>query len=147
MALGSQAGDYNPITYCRLSPHKLFSSSGRAWGQASLPSETSPLHGYGITEGPRGPGESNSVHLRSKSTETSTSPTISVLTLSNCASHLLNLLDFSQLFDLTLQIDPEMIYMADSLLVRTKFAQQEEGQSQGLWPSLTSPCQTSLQSY
>lgn len=59
MALGSQAGDYNPITYCRLSPHKLFSSSCGAWGQAPLPSETGPLHGYRVTEGPLGPGESN----------------------------------------------------------------------------------------
>lgn len=59
MALGSQAGDYNPITYCRLSPHKLFPSSCGARGQVPLPSETGPLHGYRVTERPIGPGESN----------------------------------------------------------------------------------------
>lgn len=59
MVRGSQAGDYNPITYCRLSPHKLFSSSCRAWGQAPLPNETGPLHCHRVTEEPVGPGECN----------------------------------------------------------------------------------------
>lgn len=99
MAHRSQAGDYNPITYCRLSPHKLFSSFCRAWGQASLPNESGPLCGYRVTEGPIGPGESNLAqatfpgHIRTNSTETSISPNLvyPALTISDSASHLLNL--------------------------------------------------------